>query len=178
MPDVNELRRRFRLALAVLLAISAAATAILLSPIGNSSRRRQQELQRLRFELQAKTAEIAPLRGIDRKVVSAEREIAAFYRDRLPSSYASISEELGSVASENGVTLVTSHYKTEPSEVAGLQSVSIEAAITGDYPHVVKFINATERDKAFFLIDDVSLTRQQGGVIQVQIRIQAFLREA
>jgi type II secretion system (T2SS) protein M len=178
MPDIDKLHRRFRLTLAVLLAICTGAAAVLLSPIGSSSRTHQQELQQLRWELQAKTAENTPLQGIDQKVISAQQEIATFYHDRLPSSYASISETLGSIASDNGVSLVTGHYKAEASGVPGLQYVTIEASITGDYPHLVKFINATERDKAFFLIDDVSLTQQQAGVIQVQIRIEAFLREA
>ncbi len=178
MPDIEELRRRFRLALAALIAVCLIGAGILLSPIGSSSRTRQQEIERLRTELRLKTAATAPLQGMARKVISAQQEIAAFYHDRLPSSYASISEALGGMASENGVNLVTGHYKAEASGVPGLQYVTIDASITGDYPHLVKFINATERDKAFFVIDDVSLTRQQAGVIQVQIRIEAFLREA
>ncbi len=178
MRDIEALRRRFRLALAVLLAVCMVGAGILLSPIGRSSRNRQKELERLKSELRLKSVEAAPLVGINQKVIAAQQEIAAFYRDRLPSSYASISETLGKVASDNGVNLVTGHYKAEASGVPGLQAVTIEASITGDYPHIVKFINATERNEAFFVIDDVSLTGQQAGAIQVQIRIEAFLREA
>jgi hypothetical protein len=178
MPDINEVRRRFRLALAILLAVSVAAAGVLLSPIGNSGRTRQQQLEQLQTELQVKSAANKPLLGIDRKLEDAQGEIASFFENRLPSSYASISERLGAIASENGVSLATGHYKAEPSGVPGLELMIIQASITGDYLHAVKFINATEREKMFLVIDGVSLTQQQGGTVQLQIRIEAFRKEA
>lgn len=178
MLDIKAARRRFRLALIILLAVCAGAVGVLLSPIGDSSRRRQQKLEQLRAELRAKSIDAAPLLGIDRKVGIAHKEVTAFYRDRLPSSYAAVSERLGSIASEAGVSLTTGHYKAEPSGVPGLQHLLIDASITGDYLHTVKFINATEREQMFFLIDGISLTQQQGGIVQLQIRIEAFLKDA
>lgn len=178
MVDIKAARRRFRLVLILLLAVCAGATGVLLSPIGDSSRTRREQLQQLRAELQAKSIDAAPLQGIDRKVGAAGNEIAAFYRDRLPSSYASVSERLGAIASDTGVSLATGHYKAEPSGVPGLQHLLIEASITGDYLHTVKFINATEREKMFFLIDGISLAQQQGSIVQLQIRIEAFLKDA
>lgn len=178
MPDINEARRRFRLVLAILLAVCVVAAGVLLSPIGNSGRTRQQRIEQLQAELQAKSAANAPLLGIDRKLGDAQGEIASFFQDRLPSSYASISERLGAIASENGVSLATGQYKAGSSGVPGLERMVIQASITGDYLHAVKFINATEREKMFMVIDGVSLTQQQGGMVQLQIRIEAFRKEA
>ncbi len=178
MPDINETRRRFRLALVILLAVCLAAAGVLLSPIGNSSRRGRREIERLRAELRTKALETEPMQGIDRKVVVAQDEIAAFYRDRLPSSYASISEGLGAVAADKGVTLTTGHYKAEPAEVPGLQRLLIDVSISGDYLHVAQFINAAERSKTFFLIDSIELTEQKGGIVQLRIQLATFLKEA
>ena len=178
MPDINETRRRFRIVLAILLAISAVAGVVLLSPVGNSALTRQQQIEQLKMELQAKSAANEPLLGIDQKLVNAKSEIASFYQDRLPSSYASISERLGTIAAESGVSLTTGRYKAEPSGVPGLERMVIQASITGDYLHAVKFINATEREKIFMVIDSVSLTQQQAGVVQLQISVEACRKEA
>jgi hypothetical protein len=178
MPDIKEARRRFRLALAILLVICLGAGGVLLSPIGSPARVRQRQLEELQAELRAKSLANVPLQGIDRKLVAAQGEIANFYRDRLPSSYASISERLGAIASETGVSLATGQYKAAPSGVPGLEHLLINASITGDYLHAVKFINATERESMFFVIDGISLTQQQGSTVQLQIRIEAFRKEA
>ncbi len=42
--------------------------------------------------------------------------------------------------------------------------MNIEITLSGDYLQEVKFINALERDKMFFLIDAVALAEQQGKV--------------
>jgi hypothetical protein len=178
MPDINEARRRFRLVLAILLAFCLGAGGVLLSPIGSPLRTRQRQLEELHAELKAKSLANVPLQGIDRKLVDAQGEITNFYRDRLPSSYASISERLGAIASETGVSLTTGQYKAVPSGAPGLERLLISASITGDYLHAVKFINATERESMFFVIDGVSLTQQQGSMVQLQIRIEAFRKEA
>ncbi len=178
MRDIEDARRRFRLVLAILLAICLAAGGVLLSPIGSPLHTRQRQLEELQAELRAKSLANVPLQGIDRKLVDAQVGIANFYRDRLPSSYASISERLGAIASESGVSLSTGQYKAAPSGVPGLEHLLIDASITSDYPHAIKFINAMERESMFFVVDGVSLTQQQGSNVQLQIRIEAFRKEA
>jgi hypothetical protein len=42
----------------------------------------------------------------------------------------------------------------------------------------VKFINATEREKMFFIIDSISLTKPQAGIVHLQIHLEALLKEA
>ena len=178
MLDIKEVRRRFQLILAILVAFCALAAGILFSPIGSSSRTRQQRLDQLRAELHVKTTANGPLERIDAKLVDARGEIDHFYRERLPSSYASIAERLGAVAAENGVSLATGHYKSEASGVPGLERVIISASITGNYLHAVKFINAAERENMFFVIDSVSFSQQQGRTVQLQILIEAFRKDA
>ena len=178
MSDIEKASRRFRIVLAVLLIACLGELGILVSPIGASARSRQTQLDQLRAELRAKVATNEPLRSIDQQVAEAQGQVAGFYRDRLPSSYAAISEKLNAVASKAGVSLSTGHFKADPSGVPGLQRLLIDATITGDYLHAVQFINATEREQMFLVVDSVSLTQQQGRTVQLQIRIEAFLLEA
>jgi type IV pilus assembly protein PilO len=177
MQDIKESRRRFRLVLVILLAICAGAAGVLVSPIGTSSRDQRLEIQRLRADLQAKKLEASPLRGIDRKVTAARDEVAVFYQNRVPYSYASVSEKLDAIASGSGVDLTTGHFSAEASGVPGLQRLFIDASISSDYLHAVKFINAAEREKMFFIIDTISLTKQQAGIVHLQIKIEALLKE-
>jgi Tfp pilus assembly protein PilO len=176
MLDINQARRRFILVLVVLSATALGGAAVLLSPIGESKATRAQRLERLRLELRSKTAEAGSLRGIDQKVLSARDQVAQFYVERLPSSYASVSEEIGKVAGAAGVKLSTGRYNADPANVPGLQYLHVEIAILGDYGQVVKFINGLEREKMFFVIDSVSLTQQQAGIVQLQIRIDVLMK--
>jgi Tfp pilus assembly protein PilO len=176
MAGIKETRRRFTVALVALLVISLVAVGILISPIGKSSRSGPQRLEELWSELRIKDREVIPLRGIDKKVLTAKEEIASFYDTRLPSSYASVFDQLGKLASSSGVRLASGRYHTEPADVSGLQRIDIQANISGNYVNVVKFINTVERDKMFFLIDGVSLGEQQAGAVNLQIQIETYLR--
>jgi Tfp pilus assembly protein PilO len=178
MRDIKEGRRRFRFVLAVLLAICLGSAGVLLSPIGSSAHARQRQLDELQAELQAKSLANVPLQAIDARLADAQGQIANFYQNRLPSSYASISERLWTVASDTGVSLTTGNYRASASGVPGMEHLFIDASITGEYLHAIKFINATEREPMFFLIGNISLTQQQGSTVQLQIRIEAFRKES
>lgn len=175
MSVIEKTSRRFWIMLAVLSIACVCELGVLLSPIGASASSRQAQLDELRADLRSKVAANEPLRDIDKQMADAQEQVAGFYRDRLPSSYAAISEKLDAVASKAGVSLSTGHYKADPSGVPGLQRLLIDATITGDYLHAVQFINATEREQMFLVVDSVSLTQQQGRTVQLQIRIEAFL---
>ncbi len=48
-------------------------------------------------------------------------------------------------------------YDDKDAVIEGLRKLNIEITLSGDYLQEVKFINALERDKMFFLIDAVAL---------------------
>lgn len=176
MPTVPELRRKLTLAAAVLLALDLVAGLFLLSPLGRSRRAHQEDYDRLRVSLKAKMSESLPLRGMDRKLVQAETDLAAFYRDRFPAHASAIPEELGKLAGANGVRVTEVRYTSEAAGQAGLQRVSMDATLAGDYLQVAKFINALERDRMFFVVDGVTLNEQQGGFVRLQLKLQTYLK--
>ena len=56
-----------------------------------------------------------------------------------------------------------------------MRNLSIDLALSGSYLQEVKFINALERNKLFFLIDGVTLGEQQGNV-RLQLKVETYLR--
>jgi type IV pilus assembly protein PilO len=176
MPDLGNTRRKLKLTIAILLVVDLAAAAVLLSPIVGSEKSRLSEMDRLWKELQAKTRQVEPLRGMDKKVALAQKQIDEFYQQRLTSQDSIISSELGKVAAQSGVKISDIKYKVKDPESVGLRPMEIEANLSGDYLQLVRFINALERDQLFFTIDSVLLGGEQGGVVKLQMKLETFLK--
>lgn len=178
MPALPALRRNLKLTVIVLLVLDVAAVAYLLSPLSQSRAKHQEERDRVQQQLQVREREMAPLKNIDQKLGTAREQISDFYQNRIPGEYSSIAEELGKLSKENHVRINLAKYGAEDSGLAGLQRVRIEAGIDGDYVDIVKFINALERDKMFFIIDSVGLSEQQGGNVKLQVKLETYLKAA
>jgi type IV pilus assembly protein PilO len=173
MADVRQLRKRLTVVLAVLLGLDLICAVVLLSPLGRS---RQTDIETLQAQLRVKARQVQPLRGLDKKVVVAKQQIADFYRDRLPSDYSAIAEEMGKVADQNGTNIAQVKYHPEDEEGGGLRAISIDSLLSGDYLHVVKFINALERDKMLFIVNSINLGDAKGGTVKLQLKMQTYMR--
>jgi type IV pilus assembly protein PilO len=178
MPDLRPTRRKLKIAFAVLGALDLAAVAVLFSPLVGSQASRSQQLRASWQELQAKTKQVEPLRGLDKKIVVAKEQIDDFYAERLPSQDSAVSEELGKVAAATGVQMGEVKYKLKDPDPVGLQPLQIEADFSGDYLALMKFINTLERDKVFFIIDSVQLGGEQAGAVKLGMKLETFLRTA
>ena len=176
MPDLRETRRKIQMALVAMLGVDLVCTALLFSPLIGSSESRRAQLEQLWQELQRKTRQVEPLRGMDQKVDLADKQIADFYQRRLPSQDSAIFEEIGKVASQTGAKVLQAKSKVEDPEPIGLRPVTIEADLFGDYLQLVKFINALERDKMFFIVDSVTLGGEQSGPVKLQLRLLTYSR--
>ena len=176
MPDLREARRKIKIALIAMAGVDLVAAVVLLSPLVGSSQSRRAELDQLWQDLQQKTRQVEPLRGMDKKVALASRQISDFYKDRFTSQDSSISDQLGKVAAENGVKIGSVRYKAEDPIDVGLRPVTIEAELSGDYLQLVKFLNALERQKIFFVVDSVALGGEQNGPVKLGVKLETYLR--
>jgi len=176
MANLRQARKRLTAAAIVLAVLDVAAVGFLLSPLGRSRGVRELEYADARRELQTKMRDAVPLRGMDKKLDLARQQIADFYRERFPAQYSAISSELGKVANQTGVRVSQISYDPKPAEVSSLQEVAINANLDGDYLQVVKFINALERDKMFFMVDSLTLAQEQGGIVRLQVKLETYLR--
>lgn len=176
MPDLSQTRQKVKIALAAMAVVDLAAIIIYFSPLVGSQQSRQAQLNQLWQELRQKTREVEPLRGLDKKIPVAHNQIDQFYKDRLPSEDSAISEDIGKLAAANGVRIGSVKYSVKDPEPVGVRRVEIEADLAGDYLQLVRFINALERDKLFFLIDSIVLGGEQAGTVKLQMKLETYLR--
>ena len=176
MPDLRETRHKVKIALAALAVVDVILIRVFFSPLVGSEGSRHQRLDQAWRELQQKTREVEPLRGLDKKIPLARKEIDQFYAQRLPSQDSAISADLGKVAAQSGVKIESIKYSMKDAEAVGVRRMEIEANLGGDYLQLVRFINALERDQLFFLVDSVGLGGAQGGMVKLQIKLETYLK--
>ncbi|HZQ68841.1 MAG TPA: hypothetical protein VFA68_10020 [Terriglobales bacterium] len=176
MPEMRDTRQKVKITLVVLLVVDIVAAALLYSPLIGSERSRTEQLKALEIEMRLKTRAVQPLRGLPEKIVLAREQIGKFYKDRLPSQESSVSETMGKLATDNGVKIGQVRYKLGEDEQVGLRPIYIEAEFSGGYLQLVRFVNAIERDKLFFLIDSVDLGGEQSGVVKLQMKLETYLK--
>ena len=126
-------------------------------------------------ELKALQLQTAPLKGLDKRVDLTRDQIKAFYDKRIPANYSSILAEIGALEVKSGVRLSRMQY-TQGLSGRDLTEIAMDAGVTGDYTQIMHFINSLERDKTFFVIRQMGLTGQQGGLVNLRLRVSTWLR--
>jgi len=129
------------------------------------------------LELKAKEMEIAPLHGLDKRVAASREQMKDFYAKRIPASYSSIATRIGELEVKSGVRLSRVQYAQGPAG-ADLTEITMDAGISGEYPQIMRFVNGLERDQTFFVIRTMALTGQQGGMVNLRLRVSTWLRPA
>ena len=120
---------------------------------------------------------IAPLRGLDKRIEESRAQMRAFYSKRIPPNYSSIATRIGELALKGPVRLTRVQY-TQGAAGSDLTEIVMDAGITGDYQQIMRFVNGLERDQTFFVIRGMSLTGQQGGLVNLRLRVSTWLRPA
>src|SRR5208282_6852798 len=110
MPDLRDSRRKLKIAMGAMLAADVIAVAVLFSPLVGSADSRRLQINELRAELTKKNRDVEPLRGMDKKIVLAKDQINGFYKDRFAAKDSDLVNELGKLASENGVRIQLAKY--------------------------------------------------------------------
>jgi len=131
----------------------------------------------MQVQLKALDLQTEPLRGLDKRVDESRAKMKAFFDKRIPVNYSSISTRIGELQLKSGVRLSRVQY-SQGKPGADLTEISLDASISGDYPASMRFINSIERDQTFFIIRSMNLTGQQGGLVNLRIRISTWLRPA
>ncbi|MGD0680651.1 MAG: hypothetical protein ABR990_01275 [Terracidiphilus sp.] len=130
-----------------------------------------------KVQLKARDMETAPLRGLDKRVEDSRAQMRAFYSKRIPPNYSSIAIRIGELALKGPVRLTRVQY-TQGVAGSYLTEISMDAGITGDYQQIMRFVNSLERDQTFFVIRGMALTGQQGGLVNLRLRVSTWLRPA
>ncbi len=176
MANLQSSRRKLKIVIAVMIIADIAAAAVLFSPLAGSQASRRQLINQLTFDLAVKTRGVEPLRGMDKKVDVAKQQIGQFYKDRFAERDSDIAVELGKLAQENGVRILQARYKQEDPESSGVVPIEIEGDFSADYLHLVRFINALERSKLFYMVDSISLVGETAGPVRLDVKLHSYLK--
>ncbi|HVW78414.1 MAG TPA: hypothetical protein VHB45_12430 [Alloacidobacterium sp.] len=123
--------------------------------------------------------QMSHLQGLPEKVEQARKDADKFYDKRIAPNYSTMAGELGSLTGKNNVRLTRAQYTPTPA-INGLTEVRIDASLSGEYTALMHFINDIERDKnhVFFTINTLTLSGQQGGLVNLRLRMTTYLRSS
>lgn len=160
------------LAIVVLVLAVKAVLAVHAAGAVNSASYQQQRVRAVELR-----AQLAHIQNLPQKVNDARDAEAHFVQERIAPNYSTIAQELGQAAIQNDVRLSRAQY-TPSAPIDGIVEVRIDAGLSGGYVPMMKFINTLERDKnhVLFIIDDLAFTGQQGGLVNLRLRVSAYLQ--
>ncbi len=158
----------------LLLCIYFGVRLLLLS--GNTGSAGDEAIVAAQARVAAAEISARPLRGVDTKLQTSDAEAARFYQDRLPYAYSDVLSQLGALAKRNNVRLSRASY-VQALPTDGVTELRIDASVSGEYRSLAQFINGLERDRSFFLIENVALSGAQNGLVNLQLRIGTYIRE-
>ncbi|HJX00164.1 MAG TPA: hypothetical protein VJ453_08380 [Terriglobales bacterium] len=179
MADLSRVRNRMLSIVVVLAVVDIAALIYLALPLRAGASQPLQVQRAAEEELRQLSRTTVPLRGIEQKLAAADKDDNAFMNKRLPSRYSDVVEELGKLAYANHISISGVSYQTTPGALPDILNLEMHAGLRGQYVNVVKFMNALERDKLFFIIDGVGLTGETGhtaGEVRLDMKLDTYLR--
>jgi type IV pilus assembly protein PilO len=132
------------------------------------------QLQQQQTAYRALQLEMSPLRGLPQKVSLSRTQADTFYTARFPNAYSTISATINDLATKNSVRLTSLAY-TPTRALPGLAELRMDASLSGEYAPLMHFINGLERSKTFFLINGLTLTGSQGGLVNLRLRLITYL---
>ena len=117
------------------------------------------------------------LNNLPKKVEVADQDAQKFYDARISPNWSTVLTQLGAVAAKNEVRLSRATY-AENAAIEGLTELHIDAGLSGQYSDLMHFVNGIERDQdhVFFIINGVTLTGQQGGLVNLRMRLTTYVR--
>jgi Tfp pilus assembly protein PilO len=124
-------------------------------------------------------SQMARLQGLPEKVNAARSDADKFYEQRIAPNYSTMAAELGALVTKSNVHLTRAQYTPTPA-INGLTEVRVDASLSGEYSALMHFINGIERDKnnVFFTINALTLSGQQGGLVNLRLRMTTYLRSS
>jgi hypothetical protein len=159
-------------------AVLAIVNLVLLVQLGlawNTLREdRPEELELKRSDLRMAELQAKPLRNLPERIADSTKGAGHFYEARVPGADSAILSELGSLATKANVRMSRGQYAFAP-VLRDVTEVRMDESVSGQYTDVMRFINSVERDKMFFVINGLTLTGQQGGLVNLRLKVTTYL---
>jgi len=135
---------------------------------------RPEQLEMKQSDLRVAELQAKPLRNLPERVADSTKGAEHFYDGRVPGADSAILSELGALAAKANVRMSRGQYAFAP-VLHDVTEVRMDESVSGEYTDVMKFINSVERDKMFFVINGLTLTGQQGGLVNLRLKVTTYL---
>lgn len=160
---------------AMMLTMFVVLAIILAFDMAGINGRSVNALSGKQIELKVLDLQMAPLRGIEKRLSDSKVQMQALYAKRIPANYSSIATRIGELEVKSGVRLSRVQYSQGLPE-GDLTEISMDAGISGEYAQIMRFVNDLERDQNFFVIRAMALSGQQGGNVNLRLRVSSWMR--
>jgi Tfp pilus assembly protein PilO len=178
-------QKRTIIGLLVLLVLADVALAAYSWQLRLAPRTPQQELALQTKQLEILRADIKRGEAIRQLTPAIQRDCERFEQSLLPmsSGYSSVSAELDTIAKKAGTQIENSDFRQKEIPNRGMQEVSVDLTLNGEYTSVVRFLNGLQRSQNLYEVDGLALasdTQNQGAntPIRVTVHMKTYFRAA
>lgn len=172
-------RRSVLVPLVVLLILDAILLGAVVVPLKKVVANERVSATEDDFSSALATQRLKQIQGARTSRDRAEKELAKFYGQVLPSSQATAGSvlmlEIAKLAKENNLTLGPRGWDEDIVKDSPLRRLTTKVELLGDYGAVLHFIYDVETSEAFLAIRSVQLsqaTRQQANNTQLQLTLE------
>ena len=137
------------------------------------------EAAKLKRQADLLTADITRAEALRRHLPDVRKNCAKFYSEQflaVASGYSSVVSDLGELAGHAGLKTSGVSFRQKAVEKRGVVEVEISAAVEGDYPSLIHFINGLERSTNFYLLNNLTLASATTGGIKLQLELRTYFR--
>lgn len=183
LPGWHTLRGQLQIWAAGLAAADLLLLGFIYSPWSPSRTHALQERHQIESRMKNLRRQVMEMQNLQGTIRRDRLEAGQFVRGAMPDRerlYSKTLSALNQMAKANRVELSDVHFHPRSRASAGVRKIGIVGGLNGDYPNLVRFLNAVERAPQFFLIRQIALAGRQTSsgnqTIRLQIALETFQR--
>lgn len=168
-----------KIALGCALAVDGALIAINWHEASQSAQEQALQRSQLQQRLKLLAADVQKGREIEKRLPNVSQECDQFYKqDLLPSSSGdtAVLSDIGQIASKAGVQAAGLELREKDIKERGLKEVEISGSVQGNYQSLIQLIDGIERSEHFYLLEGLSLSSENSGVVKLQVALRTYFR--
>ena len=178
-------RRSVLVPLVALLIVDAALVGAVVFPLKKVVASNTESAEAAHFSSALATQQLLQMKNAGASRVRAEKDLAKFYGQVLPTGQAAAGRvllvEITKLARENNLTLGPRSQNDEEVKDTDLQVATSKVELLGDYASILHFIYDVETSEEFLAIRSVQLSqaglqRAATGQLQVTLEIATYYR--
>ena len=169
-----------RIALGVLLALDVGLLAWNYQASDANPKSQAAQRDRLKRQHQLLGEDVRMAAEIRTRLPEIEQQCASFVKERLlpvSSGYSTVVEDLNRISAETGLHARGIQYRQKDLPARGVAEVQVAASVEGGYANLVRFINAMEKSKQFYLLEELALVEATtGNAIRLNLQLKTYFR--